>query len=231
MNREQKKSKVRKDDLMNRKQKKTNGGEAADLEPRSIPKQRRSKETVKKILDTTAKLLEEVGIDGFNTNLLAKRTGIRIRTVYRYFPNKFAVITALAERWADMELEWLGDYKDFYDTTLTWREAHNRLLDGYISGCRKQPGAVALRRAMMAVPELRKIKLEANQQMAQKYCGALKKHGLCLPEKHAMVLSIAIITCCAAIWDLALQEGNDYFDELIEENKLFWLNHLATYLD
>ena len=65
---------------------------------RVSPRQARARETVARILDTAAVLLDEVGVDDFNTNLLAERAGVRVRTVYRYFPNKSAVILALAER-------------------------------------------------------------------------------------------------------------------------------------
>ena len=40
-------------------------------------------------------VLDEVGVDGFNTNLLAERAGVRVRTVYRYFPNKGALLAAV----------------------------------------------------------------------------------------------------------------------------------------
>ena len=59
---------------------------------RNVPTQARSRETFEKILATAVELLDELGWDGFNTNLLAERAGVRVSAVYRYFPNKEAVL-------------------------------------------------------------------------------------------------------------------------------------------
>ena len=76
---------------------------ASDLAPRVRPVQARAKQTVDLILDNAAVLLDEVGIDAFNTNLLAEHAGVAVRSVYRYYPNKLAVIVGVAERQAS---EW-----------------------------------------------------------------------------------------------------------------------------
>ena len=39
-----------------------------------------------------------MGVVAFTTNLLAERSGIRIRTIYRYFPSKLGILTALTVR-------------------------------------------------------------------------------------------------------------------------------------
>jgi AcrR family transcriptional regulator len=59
--------------------------------------QQRAKETVDQIPDNAASLLQEVGVEEFNTNLIAERAGVAVRSVYRYYPNKLAVIVALAD--------------------------------------------------------------------------------------------------------------------------------------
>ena len=76
------------------------GRQQSDLSPRVRPVQKRAKETVDQILDNAAILLDEVGVDAFNTNLLAERAEVAVRSVYRYYPNKLAVIVGLAERQA-----------------------------------------------------------------------------------------------------------------------------------
>ncbi len=47
------------------------------LEPRSHPVQERSRKTVNRILETAAELVDEVGVVGFTTNLLAEQADIR----------------------------------------------------------------------------------------------------------------------------------------------------------
>src|SRR5208337_3897634 len=93
------------------------------LAPRRQPVQERAHKTVDLILDTAASLLAEAGIEAFNTNLLAQRAGLRIRTIYRYFPNKLAVMTALAERMAAEWDGWFDGFRALSDPRADWRVA------------------------------------------------------------------------------------------------------------
>ena len=65
---------------------------------RKIPAQRRSRATVEVVLEAAAQLLESAGERGFNTNAVAERAGVSIGTLYRYFPDKQSILTALARR-------------------------------------------------------------------------------------------------------------------------------------
>ena len=68
-------------------------------EPRTQPVQKRAQERRNLILGVTAELLEEVGQDDLTTILVAKRAGVSVGTLYHYFPNKYAIMYALAEQW------------------------------------------------------------------------------------------------------------------------------------
>jgi len=51
------------------------------------------------ILDTAADLLADGGAEAINTNALADRANISIGSVYQYFSNKEAILSALGERY------------------------------------------------------------------------------------------------------------------------------------
>jgi AcrR family transcriptional regulator len=65
---------------------------------RRTPRQARSQQRVDLILDTAADLFVEVGYESATTNSIAERAGISIGSLYRYFPDKDAILRALAER-------------------------------------------------------------------------------------------------------------------------------------
>lgn len=69
--------------------------------PRKQPKQERSLATVEAILSATTHILTENGYDQLTTNRVAERAGVSIGSLYQYFPNKKALIFALAEHHAN----------------------------------------------------------------------------------------------------------------------------------
>lgn len=69
--------------------------------PRKQPKQERSQATVEAILLATTHILTENEYDRLTTNRVAERAGVSIGSLYQYFPNKQALIFALAEHHAN----------------------------------------------------------------------------------------------------------------------------------
>ncbi len=82
---------------------------AALVIPRKEPKQRRSRATVDAILTATAQVLVDRGYDKATTNQIAKRAGVSIGSLYQYFPNKEALVTALCQRHSETVCQNLVD--------------------------------------------------------------------------------------------------------------------------
>jgi AcrR family transcriptional regulator len=70
----------------------------AQLSPRKAPRQSRSQATVTAILDATAHILIERGFAAASTNAVAERAGVSVGSLYQYFPNKDALVSALRAR-------------------------------------------------------------------------------------------------------------------------------------
>jgi AcrR family transcriptional regulator len=67
------------------------------IRKRRRPVQRRSRQTVEWVLEGAARVFRAEGF-GATTNRIAAASGIGIGTLYEYFPNKQALLFALAER-------------------------------------------------------------------------------------------------------------------------------------
>jgi AcrR family transcriptional regulator len=65
---------------------------------RKKPTQNRSKQTIDTIYEATAQMIDVEGVDALSTNKLAQKAGFSVGTLYQYFPNKKAIISALAEK-------------------------------------------------------------------------------------------------------------------------------------
>ena len=71
---------------------------------RRQPKQSRSQAKVDAILQAAAAVFWEVGYEAATTHSIAKRAGIAVGTLYRFFPNKLAIFHAL-ERQHRLDIE------------------------------------------------------------------------------------------------------------------------------
>jgi AcrR family transcriptional regulator len=78
-------------------------------EPRKHPRQRRSAETVARILDAAARIFDERGYRATTTNHVAEAAGVSIGSLYQYFPNKDALLVALAEHHIDAIARQFGE--------------------------------------------------------------------------------------------------------------------------
>ncbi|MEQ5788533.1 TetR/AcrR family transcriptional regulator [Erythrobacter sp. NFXS35] len=67
-------------------------------EQRVSPRQQRSMATVDVIIEAAAQVLEIAGEAGFNTNAIAERAGVGIGSIYRYFPDKHAILVEMGRR-------------------------------------------------------------------------------------------------------------------------------------
>ncbi|MBX3100076.1 MAG: TetR family transcriptional regulator [Salinibacterium sp.] len=72
---------------------------------RNEPVQARSAARLSALLDAAASIVDEIGYERLTTAMVAERAGASIGTVYRYFPDRIAVLQALAARNLERVLE------------------------------------------------------------------------------------------------------------------------------
>ncbi|MBC8380510.1 MAG: TetR/AcrR family transcriptional regulator [SAR92 clade bacterium] len=127
------------------------------LSPRSKPVQKRALARREQILAATAVLLEEVGQDDLTTILVAKRVGVSVGTLYHYFPNKYAILYALAEQWLG---EWnlaLRELEAHKIESLSLKKFVEKVMDRTLLVYKNQSGILPLVQAMFGVPELKEL--------------------------------------------------------------------------
>jgi AcrR family transcriptional regulator len=184
---------------------------------RSVPVQARSKESVDRILDTAAHLLDEVGLEGFNTNLLAQRANVRVRTVYRYFPDKYAVILALMQRLTSDWQAWTLEQAEVLSDG-DWETAQRNAIVRWVRRFAAQPGAVSVIKALGVVPALRELDRQLLDHMIATMIVALKKRGVRLPKAKlyevCRVSMSAINSGIELYYTLGPRQQTVYLDEL-----------------
>lgn len=111
---------------------------------RNEPVQARSTARLAGLLDAAAAVIDELGYERLTTAMVAERAGASIGTVYRYFPDRIAVLQALGARNLDRVLARVGEaIRD--ESHADWRGALGAGLDVLVAAFRDEPGFRSLR--------------------------------------------------------------------------------------
>ncbi|WP_323742934.1 MULTISPECIES: TetR family transcriptional regulator [unclassified Rathayibacter] len=104
----------------------------------------RSAARLASLLDAAAAVVDEVGFDRLTTAMVAERAGAAIGTVYRYFPDRIAVLQALRERALDrFRRRVITQIRD--TTPADWWGAVDCAVDAFCEMHRHEPGFRSIR--------------------------------------------------------------------------------------
>ncbi|MDO9397842.1 MAG: TetR/AcrR family transcriptional regulator [Herbiconiux sp.] len=121
---------------------------------RNEPVQARSSERIGALLDAASAVVAEVGIERLTTAMVAERAGASIGTVYRYFPDRIAVLGAMSLRGFERFLRaGVENLEQARPTTL--EAAFGCLIDAAVELHRTEPGFTSIRLSdQIALPEV-----------------------------------------------------------------------------
>jgi AcrR family transcriptional regulator len=99
------------------------------IRPRKTPQQARSRQTRQDILDAAAHLLNRKPLDEISTNHIAKKTGISIGTLYKYYPNKDSILADLSLVFMQRDAELFGQ---IFESSSRRRQKKDALVDDLV---------------------------------------------------------------------------------------------------
>lgn len=134
---------------------------------RIAPHQKRSQQTLDLILSAASKLLEEVGFESLSTNLICKHAGLTPPALYRYFPNKYAVLKELGERLMKRQNALLEEQTWIAQDLEQTRNSIRTLLTDTIKVTRATPAGIWIMRSLHATPILTNVRLDSHRTVAQ----------------------------------------------------------------
>lgn len=106
---------------------------------RNEPVQARSSARLTGLLDAAAAIIDEIGYERLTTAMVAERAGASIGTVYRYFPDRIAVVEALAVRCVQRLVDKVRARVD-KEKGADWRAVVRILIDTKVEMYRGEPG-------------------------------------------------------------------------------------------
>jgi AcrR family transcriptional regulator len=134
--------------------------------------------TFEALLATAGELLGEVGFEGLSTNLICSRAGMTPPALYRYFPNKYAVLKELGRRLMKAQDDAVFAWIDAGGLVTTAREeavaSYKRIQTQVIAITRNHPGGIWIMRALRAAPILHAVQTESRDDVAQRLADAVR---------------------------------------------------------
>ena len=126
--------------------------EPTALSPRVRPVQARSRARWERILDVTTELIVEHGVDAVTVAEIARSAQVSVPSLYRYFPDKAAIIAAIAERYRQVSVTCVQGCFAVVSRPDDLAPAVSCMLDGYFDFMQTAPGGRAIWRASGTPP-------------------------------------------------------------------------------
>ncbi len=148
------------------------------LEVKLRPSQARGHDTYEVILNTAGEMLSDMGFEQLSTNKVCERAGLTPPALYRYFPNKYALLKALADRIMQAQDEavfaWLQAGGLEGETLDEIQAKAVAIQTELIAIVRRAPGGIAVLRAIRAVPLLQELRFASRDTVAQVFAEAMR---------------------------------------------------------
>lgn len=130
--------------------------QSAEVAPRRMPVQARSRERVKNILTHAANIINSAGVDGTSMSAIARQSDMSLASLYRYFPNKAAIVQALAE----LHVKKMEQVLQAKLAEADVDDAVDVLIDLFSEFYRSEPAYSAIWSGVESMPELRELDLQ-----------------------------------------------------------------------
>jgi AcrR family transcriptional regulator len=198
---------------------------------RRKPRQARSQERVKRILDVAEELFIAEGYMATTTNAIATRAQVPIGSLYQFFPDKSAILQALALRYGELLHQQLLVIDDTKSTTLPLSAYVDRLIDTTNQFFAENPGYHAIfMEAQGTAPELEAIEEATDTQLIQDLAMSLAQRVPGLEPADYRAIAFVLVKAIGTLLWLSLSQEKLFRQRLVIETKRFALSYLQSYL-
>ncbi len=111
---------------------------SATVRHRRLPSQARSRERVQRLLDTADALIGDDGFSALTIPLLASTAHVPVGSIYQFFPDKSAIVDAVAARYMQLFLDELEQLSERI-ARLRWEAAVETVIEHFAGMYRAHP--------------------------------------------------------------------------------------------
>jgi AcrR family transcriptional regulator len=197
---------------------------------RRQPRQVRSQERVSQILDVAEQLFISEGYNATTTNAIATRAKVPIGSLYQFFPDKGAIVGALAMRYTEqlhhrfMEL----DLTEMANLNLS--AYVDRIVDTTAQFFADYPGYHSIfMQVQGTIPELEEIENAADAQLIEDLATSLSRYHSGLAAADYEAISFTLVKAIGTLLWLSLSQEHFFGQRLVTETKRLMLSYLQSY--
>ncbi len=181
------------------------------------------------MLDACAELVDEVGYEGLTTTLLAERAEVAIGSVYQFFPDKRAIVQALALRNMEAYLDRLST-RFAAGNLAQWWDGVDAAIDEFIGMHRTVAGFRTLHFGDVVDVHLLDEERDNNVVIANRIAEVLhEQFAVADTPKLRFALEIAVTTADSLI-KLAFRRDSDGDPQIIQESKTLIRDYLQSHV-
>jgi AcrR family transcriptional regulator len=203
-----------------------------DVPMRHRPQQTRSQERVDLILDTAAELVAEEGYEMLTTNAIAERAGISIGSLYRYFPDKDAILRGLAVRHLEQVQAIHGQVFTEDLVYLPLEVVLDRIVDPFVELHVACPAFKQILLGSDVSADIAAASEEMDDEIVERMVGFLRQAAPGLNERRAHLVAMVCKAEVKALLSLITSESDmEFRAQVTAEMKRMLLNYLAPLFD
>lgn len=197
---------------------------------RRQPRQARSQERVSQILDVAEQMFISEGYNATTTNAIAARSKVSIGSLYQFFPDKGAIVAALAMRYTERLHQRFVEQETTDMINLPLSAYVDRIIDATDQFFTDYPGYYAIfMQVQGTIPELEEIENAADAQLIQDFATSLSQYYSGLDANDYEAISFVLVKSIGTLLWLSLGQGTSFRQRLVTETKRFTLNYLQSY--
>lgn len=197
---------------------------------RRKPRQARSQERVNRILDVAEDLFGRQGYAATTTNAIAAQAQVPIGSLYQFFPDKTAILQALALRYAEMLHRELTVTDEAEEATLSLSEYVSQLIDITDRFFTDNPSYHAIFMEVQGtMRELEEIDEASDAKLIQDLANSLARRDASLEPADYEAIAFVLVKAIGTLLWLSLSQEQTFRQRLVVETKRLTLQYLQSY--
>ena len=192
-----------------------------------MPQQTRSRGRVERILEVTARLVVEGGVESINTRTIAAAADIPVASLYQYFGDREQILLALVERdVADLDQQVKHDLARL--PVLSVRTIVETTIRAFVKVYHRNPSLVVIFMHGRTIPAIRDFCRRQNQQMARDLFAVARRSGMVVSDSTGRYAELAV-EVCDRLFQIAFERSLRADPLVVDEAVVLVTSYLETH--